>query len=122
VSELRFHTINPSTIEALMSDPTRTPIYVYRSPFGTMTIRRALTEGPAWFLTYEVRSSASNGETLVETHGLSEGWTTPEKVAELVAQQRSGWIFWDSLPPVCFPASLDDWAKVDSYSSTTFGA
>ncbi|MGN6589340.1 MAG: hypothetical protein ACTHKE_03510 [Sphingomicrobium sp.] len=105
-----------------MSDASKSPIYVYRSPFGTMTIRRALTEQPAWFLTYEIRTSASNGEQLVETHGLNEGWPTAEKVAELVLQQRSGWAFWDSLPPICFPASLDDWTKVDPHSSMTIGA
>lgn len=70
---------------------------------------------PLWLLAYEVHTRASNGELLVETRALNEGWPAPEKVAELVLQQRSGWAFWDSLPPICFPASLDDWQQVDPY-------
>lgn len=100
-----------------MTDAPKSPVYIYRSPFGALTIRRALTDASAWFLTYETRARASNGEMVVTVNGLTEGWSTPEAVADRVLRQQSGWEFWDTLPEVCFPASLDDWQAVDPYGS-----
>ncbi|NTZ82231.1 hypothetical protein FCJ61_04155 [Burkholderia metallica] len=99
-----------------MNDKATSPsIYVYRSPFGMLSIRRAAGDRPAWFLVYEARMRASNGELLIEQHGINPGWDSAEAAAQAVLEQQTGWPLWDALPPICFPACLDDWTPADSH-------
>ncbi|WP_175777493.1 hypothetical protein [Burkholderia anthina] len=94
-------------------------IYVYRSPFGMLSIRRAAGDRAAWFLVYEARVLASNGELLIEQHGINPGWDSAEAAAQAVLEQQTGWPLWDALPTICFPACLDDWTPADAYEHVT---
>jgi hypothetical protein len=93
-------------------------VYLYRSPFGTMTIRPDVNRPDIWFLVYEALSYASNGERTVQVTMVRPGWSTAEAAAEAVRAQRTGWRLWDSLPFVAYPATLEDWTLVDSSGTT----
>ncbi|RKE35255.1 hypothetical protein B0G76_1316 [Paraburkholderia sp. BL23I1N1] len=92
--------------------------YLYKSPFGAMTIRPDVDGRPAWFLTYETFSRASSGEIIVQPVVLDLGWRTAEKAAEAVRSQTTGWKLWDSLPYVIHPAALDDWTQIETTGTT----
>jgi hypothetical protein len=93
-------------------------LYLYRSPFGTMTIRPDVDRPDVWFLVYEALSYASNGERTVQVTMIRPGWNSPEAAAEAVRSQRTGWRLWDSLPFVVFPATLEDWTLIGSTGTT----
>ncbi|WP_321895998.1 hypothetical protein [Paraburkholderia heleia] len=102
-----------------MEENKKPVIYLYRSPFGAMTIRPNLDRPNAWALVFEAATFASNGERTVQLTVLPYGWTSPEAAAEAVRTQQTGWRLWDTLPFVVFPASLEDWTQLDSYGTVT---
>ncbi|QCP50184.1 hypothetical protein FAZ95_13940 [Trinickia violacea] len=94
-------------------------IYIYRSPFGLLSIRGIVEASPRWLFVYEAPQLASNGEMLLQPKVIKESYPSPEAVAEAVFQQRIGWPLWDELPYVSFPASLEDWTAVEASGTTT---
>ncbi|CAG9194062.1 conserved hypothetical protein [Paraburkholderia caribensis] len=94
-------------------------VYVYRSPFGTMTIRPDIRRPEDWLLIFEARELASNGRIVKRLTVVPKRWESAGAVADAVLLQRTGWDLWDSLPPVVFPASLADWTIVESPGATS---
>lgn len=93
-------------------------LYLYRSPFGAMTIRKDLDREDSWIFVFETQSLASNGQVVVQVMTVPHDWPTAEAVADAVHAQLTGWELWDMLPPVVFPASLEDWTAVDPAGTT----
>ena len=102
-----------------MEEPNNAILYVYRSPFGTMSIRPDLDRSDSWLFIFEEHSLASNGDPLVHVMTTARRWKSAEAAAEAVLAQTTGWDFWDALPGVVFPASLDDWLPVQGSGTTT---
>lgn len=94
-------------------------IYVYQSPFGLISIRPDADRPNRWYFVYEEFKRTASGELLSSKSMLDRTWQTPESAADAVRTQTTCWNFWDALPRVVFPASLDDWAQVDPYSITS---
>ena len=90
-------------------------IYVYRSPFGTLSIRAQENRRAAWFLFYETFAAKNILNPTVSVRSLTLGWRTPELAAEAVYMQETGWKFWDQLPFVVFPRALEDWTEVPAH-------
>ena len=100
-----------------MDEHSNRLIYVYQSPFGLMSIRYVPGQTYPWHLMFEEYRTTKDGQ-IVASNALSElGWKSPEDVAQTVYTRTSGWRFWDTLPLVVFPASLDDWQAIDPGAS-----
>ncbi|OJA74501.1 hypothetical protein BGV72_24415 [Burkholderia ubonensis] len=94
-------------------------IYVYQSPFGQLSIRPDSDQPDTWYFVYEDFTHGSNGELLSSKCMIERSWQTAESCAESVRTQSTGWHFWDTLPFVVFPTSLEDWIPVDPYAITS---
>ncbi|MEX3691856.1 hypothetical protein AB3X91_08940 [Paraburkholderia sp. BR14263] len=93
-------------------------LYLYKSPFGAMTIRPDVKHPNVWGLMHETFSRSSKGEIVVNSVLLDLGWDSPEKAAEAVRTRQTGWRLWDSLPFVVHPATLDDWLEIETTGTT----
>ncbi|MBN3811682.1 hypothetical protein [Paraburkholderia sp. Ac-20347] len=93
-------------------------LYLYKSPFGAMTIRPDIERPDVWGLVHETFSRSSNGEVIVQPVLLDLGWSSAEKAAEAVRSQQTGWRLWDSLPFVVHPATLEDWIEIETDGTT----
>lgn len=96
-----------------MEKGAKPTLYLYRSPFGMLTIRKDLDREASWLFVFETQDLASNGEVVVQVMTVPHRWTSAEAVAEAVHAQLTGWDLWDTLPPVVFPATLEDWMPMD---------